>query len=172
MSLIEDAKKLTEDSEKQTQITEQQKIIFTLQRQLAASKQKNEALVHATQKGAYEAMFALGKVPAVPVPTKGAVKGKLEVALAIATDWQGSKVTSTYNSDVMRKRVMQFGTKVVRLSEIQRKDHPVKKVVVAFGGDLVEGLFNYIPQQIKPKYTLEQAEAMIQQILSETNFTD
>ena len=128
------------------QVKEQQKIILNLQRQLSASKQKNEALTFATQKGAYEAMFALGKVPAVPVPIKGAVKGKLEVALAIATDWQGAKVTSTYNSDVMRKRVMQFGTKVVRLSEIQRKDHPVKKVVVAFGGDLVEGLFNYPAQ--------------------------
>lgn len=39
-------------------------------------------------------------------------------------------------------------------------------------GFSVEGLFNYIPLQIKPKYTLEQAEAMIQQILSETEFAD
>ena len=39
-------------------------------------------------------------------------------------------------------------------------------------GFSVEGLFNYIPLQMqgKPKYTLEQAEAMIQRILSETDF--
>ena len=146
MSLIEDAKKLTEESEKQTQITEQQKIIFTLQRQLAASKQKNEALVHATQKGAYEAMFALGKVPAVPVPTKDKRKARSEIALVHTTDWQGAKVTPSYNSEVMKKRVMQLADKVIGLTELQRAHHPVKECVVMMGGDMVEGLFNYQAQ--------------------------
>lgn len=144
MSLADDLAEKEEslDPEKK----EQQKIILNLQRQLAASKQKEEALVAATQKGAFEAMFALGKVPLVPKPQKIASKGKPEIALAIATDWQGAKVTPTYNSEVMQKRVMQFAEKVVRLSEIQRKDHPIDKLVVAFGGDMIEGLFNYPAQ--------------------------
>ena len=36
-------------------------------------------------------------------------------------------------------------------------------------GFSVEGLFNYIPIE-KPKYTMEQAQKMIEQILSETDF--
>ena len=144
MSFMEDLAKVQEESD--PQIKEQQKIITNLQRQLSAAKQKSEALVYATQKGAYEAMFALGKVPPVLAPKKDPRKARTEVALVHTTDWQGAKVTTSYNSEVMKKRVMQLSRKVVRLTEIQRKDHPVKECVVMMGGDMVEGLFNYPAQ--------------------------
>ena len=144
MSLAEDLAKVQEESD--PQIKEQQKIITNLQRQLSAAKQKSEALVYATQKGAYEAMFALGKVPPVLAPKKDARKARTEVALIHTTDWQGAKVTPSYNSEVMKKRVMQLSEKVIALTELQRAHHPVKECVVMMGGDMVEGLFNYQAQ--------------------------
>jgi hypothetical protein len=91
-------------------------------------------------------MLALGKVAPVPEPKKDLRKAKPEVALVHSTDWQGAKVTTSYNSDVMRQRVLQFADKVVHLTELQREHHPVKECVVMFGGDMVEGLFNYPAQ--------------------------
>ena len=146
MSVASDLKKALEEAEVDPQIAENQKIITNLQRQLAASKQKSEAVVHATHKGAFEAMYALGKVPPVAPPKKDSRKARPEVALIHSTDWQGSKVTTSYNSDVMRKRVLQFADKVVLLTDLQRSHHPVKECVVMFGGDMVEGLFNYPAQ--------------------------
>jgi len=41
---------------------------------------------------------------------------------------------------------MDFVTKAAKITEIQRQDHPVNDVVICFGGDMVEGLFNYPAQ--------------------------
>ena len=125
---------------------ELQRANVTLQRQLASAKQRNNDLVAATKQGAYEAMITLGKVPPVIAPKKDTRKSRGEVALIHSTDWQGSKVTTSYNSEIMRKRVMQFADKIVALTELQRSHHPVKECVVMFGGDMVEGLFNYPAQ--------------------------
>ena len=116
------------------------------QKQLAAAKIRNDQLVTATQQGAYEAMLALGKVPPVLAPKKDARKSRAEVALIHSTDWQGAKVTTSYNSEIMRQRVLQFADKIVHLTNLQREHHPVKECVVMFGGDMVEGLFNYPAQ--------------------------
>jgi hypothetical protein len=58
-------------------------------------------------------------------------------------DWQGSKVTPSYDTEVMFRRVMQFAEKAVTITNIQRSHHPVKNVTIAFTGDMVEGLWNY-----------------------------
>jgi hypothetical protein len=70
------------------------------------------------------------------------------------TDWQGAKKTTTYNSKVMRKRVLEFAEKAVRITEIQRADHPVKECYILFGGDMVEGLFNFPTQVFEIDATL------------------
>ena len=144
MSMEDELKEL--DIAADPQIKELQKIISTLQRQLAQAKQKTDAYVDATYRGAFDAMYALGPIPPVPEPPAHLAIGKPEWALAVGTDWQGSKKTTTYNTAVMKRRVMQFGEKVVRLTEIQAKDHPIEGLVLALGGDLVEGLFNYNAQ--------------------------
>ena len=128
------------------QVVELRRALNNAQKQLAAAKIRNDQLVIATHRGAYEAMIALGKVPPVPAPAIDKRKIKSEVALVHSTDWQGAKVTTTYNSEIMRKRVMQFAEKIVYLTNIQREHHPVKECVVMFGGDMVEGLFNYPAQ--------------------------
>jgi hypothetical protein len=116
------------------------------QRQLAEAKDRNNQMVDATYRGAFDAVMSMKPILPIAPPKKDTRKTKAEVALIHATDWQGSKVTTSYNSEIMRKRVMEFASKAVKITEIQRNDHPVKDCTVMFGGDMVEGLFNYPAQ--------------------------
>lgn len=121
-------------------------VLSRTQRQLAEAKQRNNDLVAATYRGAFDAVMSLPPIKPVTAPKKDVRKVKAEVALVHATDWQGSKVTTSYNSEIMRKRVMEFAHKSVQITDIQRSDHPVKNCTIMFGGDMVEGLFNYPAQ--------------------------
>ena len=121
-----------------------------LQRRLLRSKARTADLVEATLEGARLAMVALGGVPVVapPKPTSGNARQRpAEVALWHLTDWQGAKVTPSYDSAVMRKRVLRFVDKAAQITEVQRQDHPVDECVIALGGDMCEGLFNF-PHQV------------------------
>jgi hypothetical protein len=125
-----------------------------LQRQLLAAKAKTEHLVTATFDGAKDAMLAMGPLPAIPKPKADTRKHGAEVALFHLTDWQGRKLTTSYDGEVMRRRVMQFCAKAERITTIQRADHPVREAVVAFGGDMVEGLFNFATQPFEVDATI------------------
>jgi len=127
-------------------VKELRQAMMRLQKQLKQSKERNEDLVFTTKQAAYDAMLTMGKIPAVPEVKVDKRKGKAEVALWHMTDWQGAKRTTSYNSEIMRERVLDFAEKAVRITDIQRADHPVKEVTIAFGGDMVEGLFNYPAQ--------------------------
>lgn len=135
-------------------VKELRQAMLRLQKQLKQSKERNEDLVFATRQAAYDAMLTFGKIPPVPAVTIDKRKAKGEVALWHMTDWQGAKRTATYNSQVMRRRVMEFAEKAVRITDIQRADHPVKEVTIAFGGDMVEGLFNFPSQAFEIDSTL------------------
>lgn len=116
-----------------------------LQRQLIKAKATTDELVAATIDAARDAMTVFGPIKPVVAPfTKS--KGMPETALWHLTDWQGAKVTTSYNSDVMEERVMRFAEKAAHITNIQRADHSVPDAVLAFGGDMVEGLFNYPTQ--------------------------
>lgn len=129
-----------------TQLEELREENSKLQANLRRERERKASLVDATLEGAGGAMIALGPMPPVPKPKAEKRKAKGEVALWHLTDWQGSKVTTTYNSEVMRERVLLFCEKAVRLTEIQRAAHPVRECVILFGGDQLEGLFNYPSQ--------------------------
>jgi hypothetical protein len=130
-----------------TEVQELRRANATLQAQLRRAKAKTEDLVDATIAAAHDAMVAFGPVPEVPAPKHDGRKRSPEVALWHLSDWQGAKITTSYNSEVMRERVLRYCDKAHRLTEIQRGDHPVRDCVVAFGGDVIEGLFNF-PQQV------------------------
>lgn len=115
------------------------------QRQLREAKQRDEHLVQATLTGAYDAMLSYGPLKPVTAPKKS--KRGTEVALWVLTDWQGAKRTTTYNTEIMNQRVMSFARKAVDITNIQRADHPVTDCHIAFGGDMIEGLFNF-PNQV------------------------
>ena len=103
----------------------------------------------------------------MPEVAKGGKK-KQEIALWHLTDWQGSKKTTTYNSQIMRKRVMEFVTKAQSITNIHRADHPVNDVVIMFGGDMVEGLFNYPAQLHEVDSTLFEQYVTVSRLIVDT----
>jgi hypothetical protein len=165
MSLEDNLKNLPEGIES-SDVKELRNALFRLQKQLIKAKTRNEDLVEATHQAAYDAMLSYGPIKPADVPevTKGNKK-KPEVALWHMTDWQGAKKTTTYNSEVMRKRVLEFAAKAVRITEIQRADHPVKNCVIMFGGDMVEGLFNFPTQAFEIDATIFEQYVTVSRLM-------
>ena len=120
---------------------------------LREAKAKTDRLVEAAFDGAKDAMLALGPITPVTAPKPDKRKGE-EAAVWHMTDWQGAKVTPTYNSQIMRDRVMLFCHKASKITDIQRADHPVKHCTIAFGGDMGEGLFNFPHQPFEIDATI------------------
>jgi len=135
-------------------VKELRQIVLRLQKQLKKAKERTEELVETTQQASYDAMLTYGSIKPIPPLEPDKRKTKSEVALWHMTDWQGAKRTTSYNSEVMRKRVLEFATKAVRITDIQRADHPVREVFICFGGDMVEGLFNFPSQAFEVDSTL------------------
>jgi hypothetical protein len=153
MSLEKQFEELPEGIESDD-VRELRQALLRIQKQLKKAKERTEDLVEVTQQAAYDAMLTMGAIqPVKPFVTPKSNK-KPEVALWHMTDWQGAKRTTTYNTTVMRKRVMEFAEKAVRITEIQRADHPIKECYILFGGDMVEGLFNFPSQAFEIDSTL------------------
>lgn len=145
---------LSQFAESNDEIVSLREANIRLQAQLREAKARNERLVDAVQLAAYDAMVSLGGVPIPAGPPKDLRKKSAEVALIHMTDWQGAKKTASYNSDVMRDRVMRFVAKSSRIVEIHRADHPVKEAHILFGGDMIEGLFNFPTQPFEIDQTI------------------
>ena len=135
-------------------IADLERINADLQRKLKAAKAKTEDQVAAVFAGSRDAMLSLGPVPPVPKPKVAKGSGKPEVALWHLTDWQGSKLTTTYNSQVMRERVLRYCDTAERITNIQRHDHPVREGVVLLGGDIIESLFQFPAQPFEVDATI------------------
>ena len=142
---------------------ELRKVLHRVEAQLKKAHNKRAALVEAALEGAHDAFVALGPLPEISVPkfAGSPPSDKEEVALLHLTDWQGSKVTPSYNSEIMRERVLEYCDKVDLLTSIQRMHHPVNKAVIMFGGDMGEGLFNFPQQVFEIDATLFDQFAMI-----------
>jgi len=153
MSLKDQLDNLPEGIES-TEVKELRLALMRLQKKLAQTRQKVDDLVEATHNAAYAAQLTAGKIPPIPSPKVSKGHGKPEIALMHMTDWQGAKKTTSYNSEIMRERVLQFMEKAVAITDIQRKHHPVNECVVMFGGDMVEGLFNFPSQAFEIDSTL------------------
>jgi hypothetical protein len=144
---------LEEEFTSQQEIDELRSSLVRTQRQLAASKSRADHLVSAVIEAARDAVLAR-PLSQVPAPPKDRRKTPPEAALWHLTDWQGAKVTPSYNSEVMHKRVHRFVDKAQRITEIQRADHPVNDCYVLLGGDMIEGLFNFPTQPYEIDATL------------------
>jgi hypothetical protein len=153
MSLKDKFDELPEGVES-SDVKELRDALIRVQKQLQKQKQRTDELVTASHQAAYDAMLSMGQIQNVAPPAIDKRKTRGEVALWHMTDWQGAKKTISYNSEVMRTRVLEFATKAVRVTEIQRADHPVKECTIMFGGDMVEGLFNFPGQAFEIDSTL------------------
>ena len=114
---LEDNLKNTPEGVESEDVKELRNALYRLQKQLIKTKMRNEDLVEATHRAAYDAMLMMGPIKPVEQKVAKGVSGKPEVALWHMTDWQGAKKTTTYNSKVMRKRVLEFAEKAVRITE-------------------------------------------------------
>src|ERR1035437_9164979 len=123
----------------------------TLSTQLIQAKNRGIELVNAVYSASFDASLLVEPVNSKP-PVKDKRGKRVEVALWHMTDFQGAKVTTSYNSEVMKKRAMLFVEKALSITDIQRSDHAVKDCAIMFGGDMVEGLWNF-PTQV---YEIEQ----------------
>jgi hypothetical protein len=161
MFMLED---LTPPEEEPADVKILRQALTRAQRDLLKAKDRTEHLVEVTQNAALDAMLALGGIAPVREPAKDKRKGS-EAALWHMTDWQGAKRTTTYNSEIMRERVLRFTEKAVGITNIQRADHPVKECVIAFGGDMVEGLFNFPTQAFEIDSTIFEQYVNVSRLL-------
>ena len=134
------------------QIAELAQTAERLARALAKEKKKTADLVGAVYEAARDAAVVVGTPKPVARPKFKTGKGDPEWAVAHFTDWQLGKVAGQpgasdyYDPDVCAERVMFVVDRIRRITEIQRKDHPVPGCVILFGGDMVEGT-NIFPGQ-------------------------
>lgn len=150
------------------QVAELRRANLELQAKLRDAKNRQAALVEATFAGARDAMLAMGPSPAVAAPKADRRKGSPEVALWHLTDWQGSKATSTYNTEVMNLRVRRFCDKAAKITAIHRADHPVREAVICFGGDMCEGLFQFATQPFEVDATIFGQFVAVSSLIVET----
>lgn len=110
-----------------------------LQSQLVRAKNRNGEIISVIEAAALEAAIVVGR-PKVVKPVKDRRKKTGEVALLHATDWQVGKSTMSYSSEIAQERIKTYIKKVLKITEIMRADHPVRKAVLLLGGDMVEGV--------------------------------
>ena len=144
---------------------ELRRALIQTQRQLAKAKQRTDELVVASHEAAKSAMLAIGPVAKILPRAKSKRRTGHEVALWHLSDWQGAKRTASYDSQVMRDRVMRFCDKAAAITEVQRADHPVDECVILFGGDMVEGLFNFPSQAHEIDATLFEQYVTVSRLL-------
>ncbi len=115
-------------------------------RQLFEVKHKQADYLATVYEAVTEAMGSI-KIGPVAKPPKDARRKDEEVAVALLSDLQTGKITPDYNTDVCRARVLAYAHKIVKITNIQRLDHPVRHCRVAMLGDVVEGVDVFPGQQ-------------------------
>lgn len=135
-----------EEAQSDQRIAEMQAALTRLRRQLQEEKSKSAAVVNAVYRAAYDCQLAnIDRTP-VKAPPKDKRRRGEHVALLDLGDWQGTKLTATYNTEVMVDRVRRYMDKVAYFTAEQRLSRPVRNAHVIFGGDMIEGLWNYPTQ--------------------------
>jgi hypothetical protein len=155
------------DLSKFSEVTQLRESLLATQRQLSKANDKHEALRDAMW-GAVDAAIANQKRQRLtPAPVRDKRRGHAEVALWHSSDWQGSKKTPSYDSEVMRRRVMEFADRCEVITEIQRKHHPVQECFILFGGDMVEGLFQFPSQPFEIDMTLFEQWVTVSNLIAD-----
>lgn len=155
-----------EGMDDQARLEEMRAALVRTQRQLREAKDRDAWLSALIVESCRDAILA-EPLQRVIEPAKDRRRKHPEVALWHLTDWQGAKVTPSYDSAVMRQRVHRFVDKAERITAIQRADHPVRDVVIALGGDMIEGLWNFPTQPYEIDATLFEQYVSVANLLVE-----
>jgi hypothetical protein len=106
---------------------------------LHKAKTSREELVRVVHQAAREAMSALEIPPVKPFKLDTREKGTPQTAICVLADWQLGKITASYSSEVAAERMEKYASKVARIIQAHRADHPVDTMHVYLLGDLIEG---------------------------------
>jgi hypothetical protein len=107
-------------------------------RALAKAKASKEEIVAAVYEAVNDNLKALS-FGATSKPPADRRRGEDETAVITFSDLQLGQVTSSYNSEVAEQRVQQYADKIIRLTELQRASHPIRRAKLYLLGDLIEG---------------------------------
>ncbi len=120
------------------QIKDLKTTVSRLQKSINKEKDRTEAITNALYEAVHDGLAGL-EFPDFNPPSRDRRRKDEETAICVLSDWQLGKKTPTYSSEVCEERIKRFCEKASRLVEIQRKDHPVKKVALFLLGDMIEG---------------------------------
>ena len=137
-----------------TEVEDLRKIVNKLSVQLRQARNKTAVFEAAVRTGVSDAILSLGPVGPVKAPKRDRRSARPHVALWDLGDWQGSKVTPSYNSEIMVERVMDYCGIAEHITEDFRSSRPIRDCTIIFGGDMVEGLFNYSTQAFEIDQTI------------------
>lgn len=132
---------LTELDNENPEIVALRRTARDLAKQLGKHKVRTAEIVEAVHRAATDSIITLGRPASPKKPAADKRKKNAEICLVHTTDWQVGKETSTYNSKMAWERLVDmFCSKIEKLVEIQRADHPVRDAAYLYGGDMVEGI--------------------------------
>jgi hypothetical protein len=160
MSLKDDVQAAVETDDLKT-------ALLHTQRDLRRSRARNEDLVEAVYRATKDAVSIERAFPPIGAPPRDKRRSEGEVALWHLTDLQGGKRTTNYNREVMRRRVLQFTEKALHITGIQRAEHPVRSCSILYGGDMVEGLFQFPTQPFEVDATIFEQWASVSRLLAD-----
>jgi hypothetical protein len=107
-------------------------------RALASAKIFTDEMVQAVYRAVSDNLKALD-LAKTPKPPADRRKGSDETAVITFSDLQLGQVTSSYNSEIAEQRVQLYADKIIRLTELQRASHPIRRAKIYMLGDLIEG---------------------------------
>jgi hypothetical protein len=111
-------------------------------------KANHNEMADAVYSAAYEALSRVEVKQVKPPNLSPSSKGTTsEVCNPFWSDWQLGKRTPSYNTDITIERVERLVDKTIRLTHIQRSEHPVDTAHVYMLGDMVEGEEIFAGQQ-------------------------
>ena len=138
---------LGDELDAERRIAELEQALRRAQQQAHKAKAKTADLVAAVYEAARDAALVNGAPKPIAAPKQDKRKKQGEVALLHMTDVHVGAVTATYNTDVAARRIAETVAKTVKLTDIQRAEHPVRECVVMLGGDLIEQTAQF-PNQV------------------------
>ena len=105
---------------------------------LQKAKATSAEIVEAVYQAVSDNLKALD-LSSTPRPRPDRRKGSDETAIITFSDLQLGQVTSSYNSEIAEQRVQLYADKIIRLTELQRASHPIRRAKLYMIGDLIEG---------------------------------
>lgn len=149
-----------EEFEQHDELEELRKANRNLEQRLRKAKAKTEDLVEAVFQAAKAAALIQGPPPPVPSPSKDRRSKRAEAALLLLSDWHVGKHTTSFSSEIAAARIRLLGEKTVKITEIERADHPVRECHALLTGDMADNT------AIFPGHAHEVDATMFQQVFA------